>query len=179
MNIHDSWEKALKETEVVRPRVQPLSTFASTQIPYVMLSESLTTPGDTVVRKGQVLVEKPSIILPYNLPQFEGFEIEEKMQFNEDILKSFFLVRGVSFPSMKYNNHTETTDRFDGRLGKALEHYANTLQRTEDVHTGLITGPEICWQFSLLIFICGQVAKSADGDVRKLFEDIRRKGLMN
>jgi len=41
MDIHDSWEKALKATEIIRPRVQPLQTFEATQIPYVFLAESV------------------------------------------------------------------------------------------------------------------------------------------
>ena len=32
MNIQDAWEKAVRKTEVVRPRVQPLATFAATHL---------------------------------------------------------------------------------------------------------------------------------------------------
>ena len=179
MNIQDAWEKALKTTEIIRPRVQPLQTFEATLSPYIFLSESTVNPGDTVVRKGEIRVEKPSIMLPFNMPQFEGFDFEEELQMNEDILKSFFLVRGVSFPSMKYNNKTDSLDVFEGRLPKALEHYGNKLQREEDVNTGLMTGSEDTWQFSVLVFICGQVAKSADGDFKKLFDDFKYRGRLS
>ena len=73
MDIQELWERALKNTEIIRPRVQELHTFSSTQLPYVFLSESSINAGDTVVRKGEVLVEKPSLILPADSPQFEGF----------------------------------------------------------------------------------------------------------
>ena len=179
MNLQDSWEKALKHTEIVRPRVQPLHTFEATRLPYVFLAESSVNSGDTVVRKGEVLVEKPSIVLPYNMPQFEGFEFEEKMQMNQDFIMNFFLVRGVSFPSLKYNNKTDSLDVYEGRLSKALEHYTATLQKTEDVHTGLIMGTEDTWQFSVMIFICGQVARQAEGDIKNLFEDYRRRGRLS
>ena len=179
MNIQDAWEKALKRTEIIRPRVQPLHTFEATLLPYIFLAESRVNSGDTVVRKGEIRVEKPAIVLPMNLPQFEGFEFEEDLQMNEDILKSFFLVRGVTFPSMKYNNKVDSLDVFEGRVPKALEHYANHLQREENVHTGLITGSEEIWQFSVLVFICDQVAKSADGDFRKLFEDYKHRGRLS
>ena len=179
MNIQDTWERALKTTEIIRPRVQPLHTFEATLLSYVFLAESQVNSGDTVVRKGEIRVEKPSIMLPMNMPQFEGFEFEESLQMNEEILKSFFLVRGVSFPSMKYNNKVDSLDIFEGRLPKALGHHGNRLEREENVHTGLITGSEDIWQFSVLVFICDQVAKSADGDFRKLFEDYKRKGRMS
>ena len=179
MNIQDAWEKALKTTEIIRPRVQPLRTFEATHLPYIFLSESLVNSGDTVVRKGEIRVEPPSILLPFNMPQFEGFEFEETLHMNEDILKSFFLIRGVSFPSMKYNNQTDTLDVFEGRLSAAREHYGNRLAREENVNAGLITGSEDIWQFSILVFICDQVAKSADGDFRKLFEDYKRRGRLS
>src|SRR3989338_11517731 len=123
MNIQEAWEKALKTTEITRPRVQPLHTFEATLLPYIFLAESLVNTGDTVVRKGEIRVEKPSIVLPMNMPQFEGFEFEESLHMNEELLKSFFLVRGVSFPSMKYNNKVDSLDVFEGCLPKALEHY--------------------------------------------------------
>ncbi|MEK6732717.1 MAG: hypothetical protein AABY55_03740, partial [Candidatus Omnitrophota bacterium] len=78
MNIQDGWEKALKHTKIIRPRPKALLTFETTEVPYVLLSESSVNLGDTVVRKGQILVEKPAIILPSNLPHFEGFDFEKE-----------------------------------------------------------------------------------------------------
>ncbi len=179
MNIQDAWEKALKITEIIRPRVQPLQTFEATQLPYIFLSESLVNPGDTVVRRGNIRVERPAILLPHNMPQFEGFEFEESLHMNEEILKSFFLVRGVSFPSMKYNNKTDSLDVFGGCLPAAREHYGNRLQREENVNAGLITGSEELWQLSVLVFVCDQVVKSADGDFKKLYDDIRHRGRLS
>lgn len=179
MNIQDTWEKAIKTTEIIRPRVQPLQTFEATLLPYIFLADSEVNPGDTVVRKGEIRVEKPSIVLPINMPQFEGFDFEENLGMNEELLKSFFLVRGVSFPSMKYNNKVDSLDLFEGRLPKAIEHYGNRLQREEDVNTGLIIGGEAIWQFSVLVFICGQVAKSAGGDFKRLYDDYERRGRLS
>ena len=172
MNIQDIWEKAVKKTEIVRPRVLPLATYAATTLPYISLAESAVNSGDTVVRRGEVTVERPSIVLPFNAPQFQGFDFEKEMQVNEEFFKSFLLVRGVQFPAMKYNNLNHSTDIFEGSLSKAIEHHKEQLQRGENVHTGLVAGPEDCWQFSILLFVCGQVAKSADGDIRRLMDDM-------
>lgn len=176
MDIQEGWEKALKLTEIIRPRVQPLRTYEVTRLPYWFLSESSVNPGDTVVRKGEVLVEKPAIVMPFNMPHFEGFDFESQMHLNEDLLTSFFLVRGVSFPSLKYNNKTASLDVYEGKLSGALEHHTSLLHRSEDVHTGLITGPEDTWQFSVLIFVGTQVIRSAEGDIRKLLDDFKRGG---
>jgi hypothetical protein len=175
MNIQDYWEKALKHTEIVRPRVQPLSVFSATQLPYVFLAESAVNAGDTVVRKGEVLVEKPSLILPSDLPQLEGFDSKEEQPWDKDSAINFLFVRGVRFPSLKYNNKTLSLDVFEGKLKQAVDRHLKFLQQKENLTTGLIIGPEDCWQFSVLIFIAHQTLRQADGDVRSLWNDFLKK----
>lgn len=176
MDIQDTWERALKDTEIVRSRVKALLTFNATDLSYILLSKSAVNLGDAVVRKGKVMVEKPSLIIPTGLPQFEGFNFEKELHLNENTVTNFFLVRGVKIPSFKYDNQTYSLDIYEGGLDKAIKHFSNHLQRKEDVHTGLIVGPEDCWQFSLLIFICSMVVKSADGDIKNILDDLKGKG---
>ncbi len=174
MNIQDAWGKALKETEIVRSRIMGLQTFGDTHVPYILLSASSINPGDTVVRFGEVLVDKPALILPPNIPQFEGFSFED-INANEDSLINFLLVRGVSLPSLKYNNKTSSLEVFEGKLDEAIKHYGNRLAREENTSTGLVIAPEDVWQFSLLIFICSQIARNSASDLRKILDDFRRK----
>ncbi|MCA9406871.1 MAG: hypothetical protein KC684_10050, partial [Candidatus Omnitrophica bacterium] len=101
------------------------------------------------------------------------FDTEEGVDQNQ--LINFFIVRGVSFPSLRYNNQTNSLDVFEGRLSQAIEHYKNLLQQQEDVTAGLITGPEDVWQFSLLIFVASQIMKNADMDIRKLLDEHHRQ----
>ena len=179
MSIQESWDKALKNTEIIRARVKGLLTHDVTNLPYIFLCESSINTGDTVVRKGEISVDKPSLILPLASPQFEGFDFEKEFHINEGILTNFLLVRGVTFPSLKYDNKTYSVDVFEGGLKKAIKQHLDRLQREEDVHTGLITGLEDCWQFSVLIFICTQVVKSAETDVKKLLDELKRKGKLH
>lgn len=174
MDIRDTWERASKDTEIIRSRVKSLSTFNTTDLPYILLSKSVVNLGDAVVRRGKVMVEKPSLIIPSGLPQFEGFDFEEELHLNENTITNFFLVRGVKVPSFKYDNQTYSLDIYEGGLDKAIKHFSNHLQRKEDVHTGLIVGPEHCWQFSLLIFICSMVVKSADGDIKNILNNLKK-----
>src|SRR3989338_6859318 len=171
MNIQESWEKALSITEIVRPRVKPLETFATTKLPYIFLAESRKNSTETMVRRGEIWVEKPSLVLPFNMPHFEGFDFEEEMDINEDLLTSFLLVRGVTFPSMKFNNKTlGSLEIYKGRLSDAIEHHKNRLHAEENVHTGLVMGREDVCQFSVLIFIASQITRSASSDLKKLFD---------
>ena len=174
MNIQDAWGKALKETEIIRSRVLGLHTFEPTHVPYVLLSASHVNQGDTVVRAGEVTVDKPALILPPNIPQFEGFAFDD-VNADQDSLINFLMIRGVTLPSLKYNNKTNTLDIFEGNLDSALKHYGNLMQRQENTSTGLIVCPEDVWQFSLLIFICSQIARNSDADMRRLLDDFKRR----
>lgn len=175
MDIEKYWEKALRQTEIIRSRVQALMTTGDTKVPYILLSESSLNLGDTVVRKGEVMVQKPSLILPPNNPQFKGFDLEDAQGIDSNHLVNFLLVRGVMIPSLKYNNKTHSLDIYEGSLSAAIKHYQVLLQQTENVSTGLMAAPEDCWQFSLLIFICTQIARNADQDIRKLLDEYHRR----
>jgi len=174
MNLEQGWEKALKNTEIIRSRVQALMTTGNTLVPYIMLSESAINKDDTVVRNGEVIVEQPALIIPPNNPQFNGFEFEGDQGIDQNSMVNFLLVRGISIPSFRYDNRTSSLDVFEGRLSTAIKHYQSLLQQKENVRTGLIAGPEDVWQFSLLIFICSQIARNATTDIRRLLDDFRK-----
>lgn len=174
MNLEEKWERAVKETEVVRVRIKQLLTFEHTEIPYIFLAPSSINIGDTIVRQGNVLVNKPAIIMPRNFAQFSGFEFEEDYQVNEDTVKTFLFVRGISFPSLKYRNETHTVNIYEGNLEKAIKYYSNELERQEDIETGLIVGPEDCWQFSVIILVCGIVNRCAPNDIKRLLDRFRK-----
>ncbi len=173
MDIYDFWVKALKNTEIIRPRVHGLLSHQDTTVPYIMLSESAVNEGDTVVRKGEVLVDKPTLLLPPARPQMNGFEFSSDEYFKQDAFVNFLLVRGINLPSMKYNNTTNSLEVFEGDLGKAIAHYQDSLQRQENVTTGLIAGPQEGWQFSVLVYICSQVVRNAQSDIRNLLKDLK------
>lgn len=173
MNFQDAWSKALKETEIIRTRILGLHTFDQTKVGYVLLSASSINPGDTVVRSGEVVIDRPALILPPHIPQFEGFNFDV-LEGSEDSLINFLLVRGVTLPSLKYNNSSHL-DIFEGKVDEAIKHYGNRLEREENTSTGLIVAPEDIWQLSLLIFICSQISKSSSTDINRLMEDFRRR----
>jgi hypothetical protein len=171
MNIYEQWEKSLKSTEIVRPRIKPLLTDSHTELPYIFLAESAVNKDTTVVRKGKIIVEKPMIILPPNMPQFDGFD---EMGQNKTTV-DFLLLRGVSFPSFKYNNRVALLDIYNAKLSKGIDHYKSELQKAEDVHCGLIIGPEDCWQCSIIVFVAMMISRSAEQDLKKLLNNYHKK----
>jgi hypothetical protein len=173
MGLEEKWNEALAQTEFVRLKISYLSTFDTTPIPYIFLAKSTVNLGDTVVRQGKILVQKPAIILPEDMPQFEGFEFEKEYQVNADMVRMFLFVRGISFPSLKYEHEISKLDIYEGSLEKAKAYFKQELERTEDAQTGLIIGSEDTWQFSLLIYVGLLIGKSLPSDLRRLWEKFK------
>ena len=175
MDMTEAWEKALRETEIVRSRITGLQTFSETRVPYVLLSPSVVNEGDTVVRTGEVVIHRPSLILPPNSPQLEGFKMEGDTPFKEETMINFLMIRGVTLPSMKYDNKVFSLNVFEGHMDDAIGVHGNRLQREENTSTGLICGPDEVWQLSLLIFVCSQIARNSSTDIRRLLEEYHKK----
>ena len=173
MDIQELWEKALKRTEIIRSRALELSSLDATALPYIFLAESSLNSGDTVVRTGKVVVERPTLILPN--PQLEGFEFDKDWQVSDDSVLNFLLVRGVRFPSMRYHHERSSLDLREGSLQQAIDDYVERLRRSEDIQTGLVAGPEEAWQFSVLILVGALVIRSAEGDLRRILESWKRR----
>ena len=173
MDLEKRWNEALGKTEIIRSRIQYLSALGTTSIPYIFLAESALNPGDTLVRRGRILIQRPAIILPEEMPQFEGFDFEKEYKVNAEMVRMFLLVRGVSFPSLRYAHEVSLIDIYEGSLKKAKLHFEEALKKAEDVQTGLIIGTEENWQFSLLIYVGLLIGKSAPSDLRKLWEKFK------
>ena len=173
MNLEESWQKALKQTEIIRGRATELATFDTTILPYIFLAESAFHVGDTVVRKGQVLVERPSLILPS--PQFLGFALEQEAHVSDDALLNYLLVRGIKFPSLRYRHELSSLDVREASLQSSIDHFHDQRMRAEDVQTGLVVGPEDAWQLSVLILVGSLVIRSAEGDLRRILEEWQKR----
>ncbi|MFH1856021.1 MAG: hypothetical protein ABH836_02175 [Candidatus Omnitrophota bacterium] len=174
MSLEERWEKALNKTEIIKARMTNLLTFEPTALSYIFLAESAVNPGDTVVRKGEVIVEKPMLVLPDNFPQFEGFDFKKELKTNDDSIRTLLLMRGISFPSLKYHNVTSAIDIYEGGLSKAIKEHKRSLQEKEDLTTGLIVGPEDCWQLSILLYMATMASKSAASDIKKLLDKFKK-----
>ena len=173
MDIDEQWQKALKQTELLRLRALDLATFEATPLPYIFLGESSVNAGDTVVRRGQVLVERPALIWPS--AQLEGFAFESDWQVRDEAILNFLLVRGIRFPSMRYRHELSSLDLREGSLQQTVDHFTEQLKQAEDLATGLVVGPEEAWQFSVLILVASLVSRSAEGDLRRLLDDWHKR----
>ncbi len=176
MDLEEKWEKAIRETKIVKYRLRNLLAFDSTELDYVTLASSAINLGDTVVRKGKIIVHRPLIILPHSSSaQFEGFDFEEDFSLSGDDIRRFFLMRGISFPTLKYRNEARTLNIFEGDVDKAVGYFSDQLEKKEDIYSGLIVGPEDAWQFSVLVYVAAMAARSASSDIERIIQEFRRR----
>jgi len=176
MELEELWQKALAETEILRARLALLGNLESIPLDYIFLAESSVNTGDTVVRKGKVQVQKPLIFLPREFPMFSGFEFEKEFGRDSQGISNFLLMRGVRFPSLKYNHLASSLEVYEKPLTKAISEFKDSLERQEDIKTGLLKGCEDCWQFSVLMYAASQITKSAPDDIRKFLDDFKKRG---
>ena len=169
MDLREAWEKASNLTEIIRWRKSSLATFGNTVLNYAFLGESTVNAGDTVQRKGKVLVHKPLILLPGNIPQFEGFDFVEELGIDPSELARFLLIRGISFPSLKFHNETDSLDVIEKPMDNAIDAVLDHLDSQNNHDTGVLVGPEDCWQLSVLFYAGELMSRSAPGDVHRLF----------
>ncbi|MBF0252870.1 MAG: hypothetical protein HQL29_03545 [Candidatus Omnitrophica bacterium] len=172
MDIEQLWEKAREKTEIIRGRIKGLSAFSATVVPYYFLAESSVNEGSTVIRKGKIIVEKPMIVLPQDSPQFDGFDFEEDLGLSQELVQTFFLMRGIRFPSLKYNNTVSELDISDDSLSQTIIKYKKKMEQQENTSTALVVGPEECWQLSMLIYVATLAGRCARTDIMSLLEKI-------
>ena len=175
MDIESLWDDARRRTEIIRMRLSDLPTFEAAAVPYVFLAESSLNRGDTVVRRGQVMIERPALLLPGVTPHFEGFEFERDWQLSEQSVSTFLLIRGIQFPSLRYRHEVSSLDVLEDSLQQAIKQYTDRLAAAEDVATGLVVGPEAAWQFSILLLVAALVVRSARGDLQRILETWRKR----
>ena len=166
MDIREDFARALRETEIHRQRRSRLLTVGTTELPYVLLGESLVNLGDTVVRSGVVRVEQPSIFLLNRPLQFDGFDDEEGV--DGDVMLA--LGRMASFPPGKYSNIDARLDVFEGRIDAALRSWRDRLESLEDQGTGLLSGPVDVWPLSLLVYVGSVIRTSAPADLKEILK---------
>lgn len=172
MSFEEDLLRAQRETEIHRGRRSRLLTVGSTELPYILLNQSIANRGDTVVRRGVLRVEEPAILLMQRPHQFEGFE-HEGVDAAETLLAIGRLAR---LPPARYTNRDVQMDVLDGTLSSVLSQMEHTLDDRHDELTGLISGPVELWYLSLMVYVGQMVRQSATDDLGDILRRLRENG---
>jgi hypothetical protein len=169
VSFEEDFARAQHETRIHRGRRSRLLTVGSTELPYVLLNRSVVNEGDTVVRRGVLRVEEPTILLLQRPHQFEGFR-DDQGDHEEAMLA---LGRMAHLPPARYSNRDVEMAVMDGDLDRILLDFDRALDVASDERTGLLSGPVEVWHFSLMVYVGQMVRQSAGDDVSEL---MRRLG---
>ena len=175
MEMEEAFKLAQTDTQLIRVRKNLLYTFGATRLPYICLSQSIIHPEKVVVRKGEVMADKPQIAIPGMDFSFEGFEGDQVKDKDEVEGLAILLARRISMPPSKYINKSEAELSEAGPLSEAIERALNRLDHDNDVRTAVISAPEKVWGLSILLYVGSQVARSASSNVQEHFERLRFK----
>lgn len=146
---------AVERTQVARMPEQTLATFGLTTIDYFMLtepvySEIMDSEGETVVRQGKVIAEKPKIVTPYYLMNlFEGFEHGQEY--------AHFMMReygpheaGLLY---RYRNEPSEMSIVSSPIQAVVENINRRIDDERNNLAAIIIGVDELWDVSLMKFI--------------------------
>ncbi len=154
--------EAVRRTEILRAPKQSLATFGTTNIYYYLVTEPVyselvknvtepkATQGETVVREGRIIAEKPRIVTPYYLSRLEGFSSEARRYFDE-LVKT----HGSNIPGLfyTYKNEPKELNIVAGDLLSVVDKLNTEINKRGDPLTSIIKGEDEFWDVSLMKFI--------------------------
>jgi len=175
----DRIEYAAKHTEILRPPKQSLSSFGATNVYYYLVTEpaypELTGDagsGETVVREGRVIAERPRIVTPYYLSRLEGFSSEAKRYFT--LLTQAY---GSNSPGLfyAYRNEPKELNIISDSWLAVVNRINEKIDRHGDPLASIIKGEDALWDVSLLKFIYEITRRSLETNLTQL----GNRGLLN
>jgi hypothetical protein len=176
-------EYAIANTEVVRSPRQRLATFGETQIYYYLVAEPVYAEltgagGETVVREGRVMAERPKIVTPhYLLNLFQGFE--HGHEYADYIRRKY----GDNEPGLlyRYRNEPKGMNIISSPLNEVVGRLNELIDREKNPLTSIIKGVDEMWDVSLMKFIHELTRHSMQVNVSELDRwgllDVDRSGV--
>ena len=162
--------QAARNTEVLRPPRQSLSTFGLTNIYYYLVTEPAYNdiiPGaaETVIREGRVIAQKPRIVTPYYLSNVDGFSADAKKYF--DMLISTY---GPNSPGLiySYKNEPKELSIVSDNWIAVINRLNDELDKKNDPLTSIVKGEDDLWDVSLMKFIFELTRRSVADNFRQL-----------
>ncbi len=168
MNEKDVIKYVLEKTEILKMPSQKLSTFGTTNISYYLLS---TLDGNTRVRAGKVISQRPKIIQPSQIEQlFEGFG-ENSEKYARQIYEQFG--ENPKILNYQFKNKLSSTSNTSKTLNQVYERLLKEIKKKENNLHAIIKTDDKIWQIAMMKFIVDLSLKSAQGNIN----DLKNRGM--
>lgn len=176
-SFEERFRAALEQTKVHRARRTNLFTFGATRLPYIFAAESAVNRGETVVRTGEIVTEKPNLILPEEIPTFSGFQTDD----GEGRQLQLVFGRLFRFPAVHCRNDGVALEVVPGEMERVVDGRIAELDRSGNSRTAVISGREDLWHISLMVYAGEMMHRSAPDNIREMLErrhlDLLRGGM--
>lgn len=164
-SFEQRWSRAQVDTKIHRTRKHDLYTFGSTALPYYFIAKSSINAGDSIVRRGEVKTEKPTLFFGGNSGgHFDGFSDQDEEQSSNALLFS----RAFRFPNLNVANQGMSMEVISRENHDLCDEIMRDLDQQRDSRTAVIEGPEDLWALSLLLYASQMTQRSAAGNVKDI-----------
>ncbi len=159
-------EYAVRHTELVRSPEQRLNTFGVTNVHYYLLAEPMDSVGETRIREGRVIAERPRIVTPhYFINVFEGFGDHSRKQ-AEALLSRYGFDPNIL--EYKYRNEMGDTWILSENISHVILKISGKIDDERDALAAILKCPDDAWQISLMMFIMSMTRSSASKNIAEL-----------
>lgn len=166
---------AARMTKMVYMPPKLLETFGETNVLYNVVSPIEGAEGRLKIRRGVVKAARPRVITPHYFQQqmLENFG-EDARSYLEDVLS-----RRDSLRIIQYGLCFEKEERSEEEVGGEAEEVASQIaaaaQDELSAVQGVLIGPDLYWEVSLMAFINALVQRSAPHNAHEM----AGQGLLN
>lgn len=160
------FRKLFQQIQVVRPPKHRLSTFGSSSIDYLLVTDVPGFPDRARLRIGKVTAEKPNLITMDGFKErFSGFG-QEAMEYARWLSSQYGeALRGLEYQFIKDPESTKvelvTPEFLVSKLTKELDHSNQSRQ-------ALILGVDKIWELAIMKFIIEETMASFSGNLQEL-----------
>jgi hypothetical protein len=174
MLTQDDINYALENTNLVLPPERRIETFGTSILNYYLVTEEMDSTGESRVREGTIVAEKPQILTPQNLSKLllDGFG--DKAQQFADLISNHsdkFAVLKYGFTMRKSDVRVyEVHDPFEAVVNRVVEE----VKAKNNPGSAVLTGVDDAWEVCLVKFMMDMVTSSGEANLR----DLRRRGLI-
>ncbi len=161
---------AVARTEILRAPKQGLFTFGTTNIYYYLVTEPIYTEitkktGETVIREGKVIAERPRIVTPYFLTNLEGFSDNARHYFDQ-LIKMY----GKNAPGLlyAYRNEPKQMNIVSDNIQTVIEKLNAEIDKSGDPLKAIIKGIDELWDVALFRFIFEMTNRSVGDNINQL-----------
>ena len=163
----ERFREAWDAVEIVRAVEYSLFTFGESVLPYYLVCGDRRAPLPVSVSKGEVRINRPTIITPNNArPEFDNF-FENP---DEEGIVQFLMARTARFSNLKFANQSGAKKTVSDSLDAAVDRLNRQLDDDEEDRVAILTAPHQMGNIAVLRYAAERVWQSGPDNIQELRE---------